>query len=195
MVLSDKKRAAEIVIQVCDAQAPRFRSDPKAIYGVVFEKVVENAARKTDPLRNPNGFVHRTAWFESRRACRRERAEILHTLPELDELAGTRNCRRVPHSSVLDLLAYREAEEYGRERAEAVRVAFLKLPLDQQEALLVVEQARGYEVGTTDLPNRVDDLAKLRGCSRTHIYNLSNRAVRAIRAAISFRENNCANRS
>jgi len=193
MALSDKKRAAEIVVQVCDAQAPRFRSDPKEIYGVVFEKVVKNAARKTDPLRNPNGFVHRTAWFESRRACRREKAEILHTLPELDELAGTRSFRRMPHSSVLDLLAYHEAEEHCRKRAEAVRVAFLKLPLDQQEALLVVKQAQGYEVGTTDLPNTVDDLAKLRNCSRQHIYNLSKRAVRAIRTAIPFRENNCAN--
>lgn len=188
MDIPDETLVTENVVYVCDSEAPRFRVAPGEIYAEVFEKTASNFARHAGTLRNPTGFLHKTARFESRRACRRARSEMLNTLPELDGFAGTHGFERTSRSSVVDLLIHREEVEEHRKRAEAVWAVFCGLPASQQEALVVVTGAQGCEFAATDLPKTVGGLAKLRGCSRQHIYNLYAKARRAIRASVSIRE-------
>jgi hypothetical protein len=169
---------AKIVIRTWDAVERSFRATPDETAGEVYLKVVENEGKSSQPIRNPEAWVGKTAWRSAKRHFVRHKRSSKCYFDEKRDAFSVAN--RQP-DGVLAQLERREEEEARLRLYEAAIAAKDRLPRKQWLAFLVVNELRSHDPTATDLPDTAVGLATLWGCSPKNIYKLSTRAERKLR--------------
>jgi DNA-directed RNA polymerase specialized sigma24 family protein len=163
----EKSTIANIVIEQCNAQAPRWNACGNEAFAAVFVKLCENL-ESIEHLEKPlEHYARRTANPEARRFFNTEKHAVLSCVPSatFEDFAANRDC------SVLESLEKAQTHE-------RLFKALSELPSDQREALLVRAGAQALNTEGADLPNSIRGLARRRGCSPQHLCNLADRAER-----------------